>query len=120
MRKNITSPKRRSAAEWRRVVQAWRQSGLTAASFAERRGLNAATLRFWAWRLARDGAAPATPEAEPLRLVSVDVVGPEPEPPHPEWVMELRDGSVLRVRGELSESALRAILEVGGAMEGRR
>jgi hypothetical protein len=106
--------------EWRQVVHAWHGSGLTAASFAERRGLNVATLRFWAWRLAKDGAEPAAAETESLRLVSVDVVGPEPTPSQQEWVVELRDGTVLRVRGELSESSLRAILEARGCGEARR
>jgi hypothetical protein len=40
---------------WARRVRGWRAGGLTAEAFAGREGCQAATLRWWAWRLSRDG-----------------------------------------------------------------
>ena len=37
-------------AEWVRLVDQWRASGLTAGQFAEREGIREGTLRHWAWR----------------------------------------------------------------------
>jgi len=47
---------RRSASEWAKVVGRWRRSGLTARTFAEKAGVNASTLSYWAWRLGKVAA----------------------------------------------------------------
>lgn len=45
-------------AMWSERVRAWRESGQTAAAFAEGKGFEASTLRFWSSRLRRKPAAP--------------------------------------------------------------
>jgi transposase len=54
---------RASREEWRRRIERWRDSGLTADQFAASAGINAGTLKFWKCVLSREaklgGAAPA-------------------------------------------------------------
>ena len=47
--------RRRTRAQWRRLVSSWRRGGQTAEEFAKESGVVEATLRWWAWRLAQDG-----------------------------------------------------------------
>ncbi len=64
-----------TSARWQRVVRAWRRSGKTAAEFARERDVAEATLRWWAWRLARDVEAPTTEATgEGMALVPVRIV----------------------------------------------
>jgi hypothetical protein len=58
-----------SAAEWKKRVEAWRKSGLSAGEFSEGQGFAQGTLRYWAWRVEKPGAAKAEPE--PLRIVQL-------------------------------------------------
>ena len=44
---------RRSREEWRGLVHAWRESGLSATVFARERGLNTAMLYYWSSELKR-------------------------------------------------------------------
>lgn len=60
---------RRTAAEWSRHVSAWRQSGLSAATYAKREGLKPKRLKWWSWKLRRDGVS------VDLQLLPVQVVG---------------------------------------------
>jgi transposase len=52
---------RETRASWAGRVERWQRSGLSAAQFAEREGVNARTLTFWKWRLKRDGADASRP-----------------------------------------------------------
>ena len=45
--------KRTSAEEWRKRVERWKESGLTAKQFAADTGVNAGTLQFWSCKLRR-------------------------------------------------------------------
>ena len=47
--------RRRTRAQWRRLVASWRRGGQTGEEFAKERGVVEATLRWWAWRLTQDG-----------------------------------------------------------------
>ena len=115
MRKKTKPSKRRSSAEWSRLVNEWHQSELDAAVFAKERRVKPGTLKWWAWRL--EGSQPSNDERhDALRLVPVEVTEPAMSG-LAEWAVELRGGTVLRVRGELSVSVLRAILELGGTSE---
>lgn len=42
---------RTSPEEWRSRIEQWRGSGLTAEKFAAELGINAGTLKFWAYKL---------------------------------------------------------------------
>jgi hypothetical protein len=80
MSKGTRKPARKSGwQQWtgqeaRRVLKAWRASGLPLATFARRRGLCAERVRWWQNRLS-DGSAPS---AEALRLVPAVVTGLPP------------------------------------------
>ena len=63
-----------TAAEARRVLKAWRASGLPLATFARKRGLCAERVRWWRQRLG-DGHAP---REELLKLVPAVVTGLPP------------------------------------------
>ena len=41
----------RTVEQWRELVRAWRASGSSATVFGRERGVNARTLRWWAWHL---------------------------------------------------------------------
>ncbi len=45
--------KRTSPEEWRKRVEHWKDSGLTAKQFAADTGINAGTLQFWSCKLKR-------------------------------------------------------------------
>ena len=55
--------KRRSRQFWRGTTAEYEQSGLTAKAFAELRGLNANTLKWWAGRFRREGRKRATEQS---------------------------------------------------------
>lgn len=81
MAREIKSGCAHTRARWQRLVTAWRRSGKTAAEFAGARGIVESTLRWWSWRLARDGeTAAATGSAlalVPVRVIAdVDPVSP--------------------------------------------
>lgn len=60
--------KRRTSAEWAKIVGQWRASGLSAARYAREHGLSVECL--WRWsRVHRN-----VPAAEPVRFVRLDVV----------------------------------------------
>lgn len=45
---------RHGREEWRKRVERWNDSGLTAEEFARETGVNAGTLRHWKWNLHRE------------------------------------------------------------------
>jgi len=51
--------KRRTAQEWRRIVEDWGCSGLSKHEFAESIGVNPGTLGWWRWRFRSEPALPA-------------------------------------------------------------
>jgi hypothetical protein len=44
---------RSSREEWRKRVERWKDSGLTAEQYASELGINARTLQFWKYKLAK-------------------------------------------------------------------
>jgi hypothetical protein len=109
MRAKSGSARRRSAAEWARVVADWKRSGLDCKAFAASRGIKSGTLSWWQWRLRRGASS-----ADTLRLVKVDVA---PEPVDQvalgvarcSWELATARG-VLRVHEGIGEAALDAVL----------
>ena len=53
---------------WAARVREWKRSGLTAAVYAERKGLSAGTLRWWSSRLGRIEPASANPSVVEVML----------------------------------------------------
>jgi hypothetical protein len=110
---------RRSAKEWVRLVRAWRRSEQTAKQFATARGLSAASLSWWSWRLKRgDALVPCAPEVEfvPVRVTD-DVGGQRGVEATVAWELTGPSGHVLRVYERMDAGALRealGIIERGG------
>ncbi len=92
---------RRPRDEWAKRVQRWKQSGLTAAAFARREGLNAGTLAWWSSKLGRAQRA-----APPVVEVVV--------PPRVETTLtvEMRGGARLTVPVGFDEDTLRRLLRL--------
>lgn len=63
-------PERRSAAEWGRIVQEQRRSGMSVAAFAAAEGLNRHTLQWWRSHLRGKGGEDIGPPA------FIEIAGP--------------------------------------------
>lgn len=61
----------KTESKWATRVRAWRTSGQAAARFAEGRGFEASTLRWWASRLGREVKEPPPAFGSRVRLVRV-------------------------------------------------
>lgn len=110
-----TTRRNRTAAEWSKLVQAWEESGESAASFAASRDFSPRTLCWWRWRLGRGpkAANPSTPrraKKEPTpRLVEVKVESPTEVAEEVAWELETAT-AVLRVHTGISPTELDRIL----------
>ncbi len=83
--------RRRTADEWREIVEDWRASGRSKEDYARELGVSPITLGWWQWKLAGDApGATATP-----RFAEVVVVTPYKPKAAPDLVVEIGD---LRVR----------------------
>lgn len=119
--------RRRTATEWAALVDEWQQAGDTAAVFAKKRALSPNSLTWWRWKLSKGGSEPPADSVRlvPLRVVSARGVGhagtsrqrgsTQDSAEHADeevvgWELETASGHVLRVRGALSEHALRTVL----------
>ena len=97
-----------TAAKWSERIREWRGSGLTAAQFAEGKGFEASTLRFWAYRLKEPVAsAPQVVELVPKSRRRTIAVGSE-------LVIELGVARVRVGRG-FDRELLLELVEVLGA-----
>jgi transposase len=108
---------------WADRVGKWKQSGLTAAAYAERTGLNVNTLRHWSWSLGKSarGRRPASALrtlAPTFVEVFAGVTPPslaENEPDRAEpFELVLRDGLRIRIAPGFEAAALRRLLDVVG------
>jgi transposase-like protein len=95
----------RSEAERAKWVSRWRASGQGCEGFARNHGLSPATLYRWSQRVSQgaDGGAPGFAEVRVVGAVSSAAL----EVAHP-------GGCVVRVRGEVDEAQLRAVLRALG------
>ena len=68
---------RRSADDWKHIVDRYRRSGKTAKAFAAAEGLNASTLAWWCSQLRHASLAfvEVRVEAEPLEPIVVELAG---------------------------------------------
>ena len=103
---------------WTERVEQWRQSGLTAREYAAQAGLNAGTLCYWKWRLARDARMPPTAAAKRRRrsrkpkfveLAPVSMVDERFE-------IELSNGHRLRVPAAFDAEALSRLMKIVGGV----
>lgn len=117
MSKHPNHQPRRSAAEWRRIIERWERSGQSAKAFADRHNLSKSSLQWWRWRLRSEGSA-ATETASLAELSFVPLMTsstPGSEAPLAEarWVIETAAG----VRIEMSGAAALVVEGLGVALE---
>lgn len=123
MRKTSKRQRRpaRSAEEWKRTVDAWHRSGLTAKVYAKRHGIGADNLCKWARRLGlgKEGLGKRRSVKTESRFVAVEVGGASvpPASPRPRAAengleVEWPSGAVMRFRGHVSEQTLAAVVHV--------
>jgi len=108
--RNPAPTRRRSAAEWKREIAAWRKSDLAASDYAAKLGVSVSTLHWWRWRL-RGGELPDPGDAE-LRLLPLETARNDSfaNGDGVSWELRTTDGSVLRVEGPLTEAQLERLL----------
>ena len=117
--------------EWRKRVERWRDSGLTAAEFAGELGINPRTLMYWKWLLARDAnaSAPAlerrqapkraraSKQAQPLVAVPLardraGLIEIQSAAADGRFELELGRGRRIRVPASFDADGLRRLLDV--------
>jgi hypothetical protein len=93
--------------QWREHIDQWMTSGLTAAQYGERAGVNPRTLTYWKWRLGRELRGEGSP---PKAAVAALVEFRAPEDTCMELV--LSDGRRVRVPTSFDATALRRLIDV--------
>ena len=83
--------------EWRRRVERWQQSGLSAEVFASELGTKAATLKFWKYRIGQEARARAVAEGKPRPAPAVEAA------------------SLVEVRANTSFESAAFVLELGSS-----
>lgn len=97
---------RQTKAEWAERVRRWRACGATAREFAARERVNERTLRWWGWRLQREGSAPPA---------FIEVTRPAVDGDSKIEIV-VRDGVRIRVSGAFDAELLRRVV---AALEAR-
>lgn len=103
--------------EWRRRVQRWKDSGLTAKEFAAETGINAGTLQFWGCKLKHGVRSARRREARPssddaILSSLVEVRAPASAIIDQRFEIELGNGRRVRVTAGFEPAALKALLAV--------
>ena len=104
---------RASREEWGKRIERWRDSGLTAEQFAGELGINASTLKFWAYKLGKGNgevAADRAPKPTPPKAASF--VELRREPVSAAFELDLGNGRRLRVPASFDSAALERLLGV--------
>ena len=102
---------RASRDEWRKRVDRWTDSGLTAKEFAGETGINAGTLQFWKYKLRKLGPKKRRSPTASI-LSSIVEVRSAVAPPESRFEIELGNGRRLRVPAAFDASALKALLAI--------
>jgi hypothetical protein len=99
--------KRRTAAAWATLVEAWKRSGRSGIEFAASAGVSAGQLRWWRWHLAKDAARTAPKAA----MVRVEVRGARPAVTTGVPIEITRDGWIVRVGRGVDGETLGQVLD---------
>jgi transposase len=107
---------------WRKRVERWESSGLTAEAFASRAGVHVATLRHWRWQLGAEGLGwRPKPKSQPKFVEVVSSGEPAGGRRGPEgFELILAGGAVLRIPARIEGKALRHVVAVLAGAFGRR
>ena len=97
--------------DWAERVKRWKQSGLTAAEFGEREGVQGKQLHWWKWHLGKQEVPSVSklPRLLPVRVVPSRDVEVSKETP---LEIVLQSGHVLRVASGFDPATLRSVLSV--------
>jgi hypothetical protein len=101
-----------SREEWQKRVERWRDSGLSAEQFASELGINAGTLKFWGYKLGKEGRAAARPERSQGSAAPTPFVEVRREPTASFFEVELGNGRRLRVPAAFEASVLERLLPI--------
>jgi len=110
---------RESREVWKKRLERWAESGLTASEFADEVGVNASTLAGWKWRLAAEARIATSAANAPARPSFVEVVAPliaspagEPSRVEPDPIeLILSNGVRVRVPVGFDPVSLRRVVE---------
>ena len=112
---------RETRAVWASRIGRWHRSGLTAAGFAAREGVNPRTLTFWKWKLSHDRRASDGPRDQggdgAVGFVEVLRAATTPAASASAFELVLPDGYRIGVHPGFDGATLQALLDV---LEGRR
>lgn len=108
---------RTSRDEWKKRVERWKDSGLSAEEFAAELGINASTLKFWKYQLGKGerrgrGSAPRQHPKRPGPELPLMEVRPSLSPGAPGFELELAGGKRLRIPTAFESEALTRLLAV--------
>ncbi len=107
--------RRASRDEWRKRVDRWKESGLTAKEFASETGINAGTLQFWRYKLKKGESevrSRRATSAETSILSSIVEVRPTVVAAESRFEIELGNGRRLHVPSAFDAASLKALLAV--------
>lgn len=111
--------KRGTRAQWKRWVQNWQRSGLSAKEYAERIGVSAPSLYRWKSLLSDDSSKAMVrssrkngSEGEEKRPVTFVEVLPAAAPRRAVYEIQLSGGRIVRLSENFSAESLRRILAV--------
>ena len=101
-----------SPEEWRSRIERWRGSGLTAEKFAAEVGLNAGTLKFWAYKLnkAKREASGEVAPSKKMRTAAASSFVEVRTASESCFEIELENGRRLRVPTGFEAKALERLL----------
>lgn len=104
---------RTSRDEWRKRVERWKDSGLTAEQYASELGINAKTLQFWKYKLAKPTPSAQRARRHPrveatLPLIEVQAASADGSA----FELELSGGKRLRIPAAFEVESLERLLAV--------
>jgi hypothetical protein len=107
---------RTSRDEWKKRIERWRESGLTAEQYAAELGINAGTLKFWKYKLGRPETSagrrqPRQPKAPSVPLPLVEV-RPVVVATASGFELDLSGGRRLRIPASFEAESLGRLLTV--------
>jgi hypothetical protein len=102
-------------AYWREIIEAWKASGKTKATFCKERGLAANYLSTWHHRLLREEKV-TTPLFIPVKLKKPTVIAKDELLLSEALMIELANGIRVPITARTNKTALRIFLEVVGAV----
>ena len=106
--------RRRSATEWRKIIERWKRSGQSADTFADKHQLSKRSLTWWRWRLRSHATSPTRPASRAeLTFVPLAMSSAPRSPEEARWVIETPAG----VRVEMSGAGALVVDGLGIALE---